>query len=451
MKKAMLVFVSLLLAVLQAACSYEASKPADSSTIKVAYRYSGPNTGTEKWLKKVKQTFEERHPGKKVEIIPIQASEGTFFAKLALMMKSADTAPDVVAEDTFMINADAAAGYIEPLTERVKGWDDWDNFNDRVKKGVTTQDGSIYGVPFSTDTRGIWYNKNIFKKAGLPVPWQPENWNDILTAARTIKEKVPGVTPFWSFTGRATGEATAMQTFEMLLYGTDDPLYDEKRDKWVVKSPGILHALRFIDHIYSNGLGPPLSQVLNGTAGNTLAEQSMPEEKVAMALHGSFLSGSWVEGGPAPWPEGTKVYGFAPMPTERGQDPGKISLSGGWALSISAKSKHKDLAWEFIKLATNKENNKYYVLNEGDLTPRDDVAEDPEYQNAPGRNFQQSTEFLEFTDFRPGNEDYPAVSTKIQIAVESVATGKASPEQAMEQYAQSVEALVGPENVMKKE
>ena len=43
--------------------------------------------------------------------------------------------------------------------------------------------------------------------------------------------------------GKATGEATSMQTYEMLLYGTGERLYDDASGKWITKSQGILDAL----------------------------------------------------------------------------------------------------------------------------------------------------------------------------------------------------------------
>ncbi|NUK30202.1 extracellular solute-binding protein [Parageobacillus sp. VR-IP] len=420
--------------------------------IEIAFRdFGSGNTGLKEWLEGVKTEFEQQHPGVKVQFVPIQASEGDFFAKLALMVKNSQTAPDIVTEDTFMINSDAAAGNIDSLDKYVNQWDDWNNFNSRVKQGVTATDGKVYGVPYSTDTRGLWYNVNIFNKAGLPVPWNPKDWNDILEAAKTIKEKVQGVIPFWANSGKATGEATSMQTFEMLLYGTEDTLYNFDSKKWVVKSQGFLDSLKFIHEIYSNGLGPQLSQVLTGKAGDIVQMELMPKEKVGIVLNGNWVPGVWREEGPLPWKEGTKIYKLAAMPTQNGQPPGFTSMSGGWALSIPSKADNKELAWEFIKLATSKKHNKVYVLKQGDLTPRTDVAQDPEVLNAPGSVTKEAASFIKFTHFRPGVDKYPAVSTAIQAAVEAVATGSLSPEEAMNQYAREVTRIVGAENVEVKE
>jgi multiple sugar transport system substrate-binding protein len=101
-------------------------------------------------------------------------------------------------------------------------------------------------------------------------------------------------------------------------------------------------------------------------------------------------------------------------------------------------------------MATNKENNKWYNMKQGNLSPRKDVAQDPEYMNTPGQAFAQATKFTEFTHFRPANTQYPAVSTQIQQVVEAVATGSLTPEKAMDQYAQNVARIVGNDNVVEK-
>lgn len=418
-----------------------------SRTITVAYQQFGkPPYFTAEWLQQSAKQFEKAHPGVMVKLEPIDASENDFYTKIDLMMKSASTAPDIVTEDTFLINADGSAGYLLPLNSKVKGWKDWSQFSAAMKSGTTSNDGTVYGVPYSTDTRGLYYDVGIFKKAGLPVPWHPKNWNDILNAAKAIKQKDPGIIPFWAQVGKATGEATTMQTFEMLLYGTNNTLYDSKTNKWIVKSPGFLNALKFIQTIYSQNLGPNLSQVLNAEAGNTESQELMPHQQIGIALDGNWIPGSWLSNGPSPWPAGTKDYQLTAMPTENGQSPGYTSMSGGWALSISKKSSNANLAWQFIQTATNKSNMEWYDVHQGNLAPRNDVAKDPAYQNAPGQFFKVATSFTKFTHFRPANSQYPSVSTQIQTAVEAVATGSLTPQQAMDQYANNVQRIVGAKN-----
>ncbi|WP_127497547.1 ABC transporter substrate-binding protein [Paenibacillus glycanilyticus] len=421
----------------------------EKKVITITYRDDG--IGEQGVMYKWIQQLAENFPDKSIEIkaTPIQASEGDYFAKIALALKSKDTAPDIVTEDTFILNSDASAGYLTPLDDKVSAWEDWTNgsFIEALKKGVTASDGKVYGVPYNTDSRGLWYNKELFKKAGLPEEWAPKNWDEVLDAARTIKSKLPDVVPIWMNMGKATGEATSMQTYEMLLYGTGERLYDNDTGKWITKSQGINDALTFIQTINKEKLGPPLSKVLNGQAGNTSTREYLPQGKLAISLDGSWITGNYLEGGAAPWPEYKDVLGFAPMPTSKGQAPGSITLAGGWALSIPANAQHKDEAWEVIKFALNKENSKKLVIASGNITVRADVGSDPEYTQMPFN--QIATDYLKNAEFRPAQDKYPEVSTQIQTMVESVASGT-SAKDAANKYAQDVTRIVGADKTVEK-
>jgi ABC-type glycerol-3-phosphate transport system substrate-binding protein len=45
--------------------------------------------------------------------------------------------------------------------------------------------------------------------------------------------------------------------------------------------------------------------------------------------------------------------GNAAMPTQNGQAPGKVSMSGGWTWAIPKNAGNPDKAWEFIKLTVS--------------------------------------------------------------------------------------------------
>ncbi|WP_341279945.1 extracellular solute-binding protein [Paenibacillus sp. FSL H8-0537] len=454
-KKTILAGTVAALTVFTAACSGNAgtnstegaeatSTAGATKTVKVAYGKWNETDNWGKWLTSVKADFEKANPGVTVELQPIEGSQ--YATKIPLLMMDGKTAPEVLAEDSFMINADSEAGYLEPLA--VDAWEDWSKFNEGIKAAVTATDSKVYGVPFSTDVRGLYYNKELFKKAGLPVPWEPKSWDEVLSASRTIKSKLPDIIPFWMNSGKAGQEATTMQTFEMLLYGTDDTLYED--GKWVTQSPGILSSLNFIHSIYSEGMGPKMSQVLTAQAGQVLETDLMPNQKVAIVLNGNWLTGNWSASGGKPWPEALDVYGFVKMPTEKGQNPGFTSMSGGWTLSVGAKSAEKELGFEFIKMATNEQHNKEFAMLDGALTPRTDVAADTEYTGQPGTLYGVAAEFITYTHVRPTNANYPAVSTSIQEMVEKVASGSLAPEAAMQEYAKSVERTVGADKVAAK-
>ena len=120
-------------ALLASGCSGGAGS-GDSDTIKVAYQKFGTFTQMDAHMKETAKTFEAANPGMKVEFVPIAAQNDDYFTKLALMNRSAATAPDVMYEDTFKVKSDAAAGYLLPLDEYTDAWEDWDAFYDNAKE-----------------------------------------------------------------------------------------------------------------------------------------------------------------------------------------------------------------------------------------------------------------------------------------------------------------------------
>ncbi|MFM9692273.1 extracellular solute-binding protein [Streptomyces europaeiscabiei] len=415
----------------------------DPDTVEVSYKQSTDNQVRvmDTFLADVKKQFEKANPGKKVKLVPIKAPDSEYYTKVQQMLRSPKTAPDLVYEDTFLINSDITSGYLKPLDDYLADWKDWDQFIDTARTAAKAEDGKTYGIPDGTDTRGLWFDKAIFEKAGLPADWQPENWADILSAARTIKDKVPDVIPLNVYTGKPAGEAATMQGFEMLLYGTQDataagasdPLYDEKSKKWKAGTQGFKDALTFVETVYKEKLGPEVSDALDPNISTRVRGELLPEGKLGINLDGSWLPQDWLPGSGHAWPQWSEKLGLAHMPTQNGQSPGKVSMSGGWTWAIPAKAGNPDLAFEFIETMQSKANaQKWYIANSG-IAVRKDVASDPAYAEAqPGIKF--FTDLVSSTHYRPAYPAYPKVSTAIQEAMESVTTQDASVSEAAKNY-----------------
>ncbi|MEV3855291.1 extracellular solute-binding protein [Streptomyces sp. NPDC050095] len=411
----------------------------DSNTIKVSYKQSMDNSVRvpDIYLAAMKKQFEKEHPGKKVELVPIKAPDSEYYTKVQQMLRSSKTAPDLVYEDTFLINSDITSGYLRPLDPYLNKWSDWNQFIDTARTAAKAEDGKTYGVPDGTDTRGLWYDKAILAKAGIKTPWQPKSWDEVLDAARAIKAKVPGVTPFNIYTGKPAGEASAMQGFEMLLYGTGDgtadPLYDKGSGKWLAGTKAFKDGLNFVHTVYSEKLGPDVADALDPNIATRVAGEMLPKGKLGIALDGSWLPQFWGQGSGHGWPDWSKKLGLAYMPTQNGQAPGKVSISGGWTWAIPTKAGNPDLAFDFIKTMQTKANaQRWYLANSG-ISVRKDVASDPSYIKAqPGIKF--FTDLVPTTHYRPAYPAYPKVSTAIQEAMESVTTGDASVDKAASTY-----------------
>jgi multiple sugar transport system substrate-binding protein len=426
-----------------AGCS---SSGGDGKTIKVAFQdFGGPQMAT--YMKKVAGEFEKANPGEKVTLVPIKAAENDYYTKLGLMNKTPSTAPDVLYEDTFLIRSDVAAGYLAPLDKYLDKWKDWSQFFSNAKDAGKSG-SSTYGVPMGTDTRALWYNKDIFSKAGLPTDWKPKTWDDVLTAAETIKAKVPGVTPLNVFAGTAAGEATSMQGFEMLNYGAKNGGLTASDGKWYTNSSAFTDSLQFMQKAYKEGLtfGPDVTSSSNYQT--LVGNEYLPKGKLAIDLDGSWMSTGWLPSGGAPWPQWTSVMGYTPMPTQDGQSPGSVSMSGGWTLSVGAKSKAPDEAFKFIETALNKDNSLDFAITDTQIPVRQDVASDPKYVDSnPSAKFFSS--LVANTKYRPATADYAKISNQIQQATAGVISGQQSPAAATQAYDQALVGIVGAAKTVK--
>jgi multiple sugar transport system substrate-binding protein len=425
-----------------AACGGGGGSSGDTSKITVTYQQFGGSHVQEQFLTGVKAEFEKANPGVTIDLQPITASENDYYTKLQLQMRSKQTSPDVVYEDTFLINSDIEAGYLTPLDDNIKNWPDWGNFTETAKGAGRALDGQTYGIPDGTDTRAIWFDKDVFAKAGLPANWQPTSWNDLLTAARAIKAKVPGVIPLNIYAGKGVGEASSMQGFEMLLYGTGSTLYDAQQKKWVVGSKGFTDALQFLQTVYSEGLGPSPQQALDPNWNNNVSQQLQPKNGVGISVDGSWVSHNWLPTDAAPWPQWSQTMGTAAMPTQNGAAPGKVSMSGGWTWAIPQNSDNKDGAWKFIQLVSDKAHQLKWDIDNVQIPVRTDVASDPSYTAAnPTNAFFAS--LVPITTYRPAFSVYPQVSNQIQVASESVVTGTANVQQAAKTFDDQVKSIAG--------
>ena len=400
--------------------------------------------------------FEEMMAAKgtpvKIELVEYPAPDDPYREKQLLDL-AAGVAPDLFALDTFYIGADVEAGYLLDLTDRVKAWE-WDKWVEAAK-GAVTYKGRVWGLNRDTDVRPLYYRKDIFEKAGIPVPWQPKSWDDVLEAARTIKEKVPDVYPIAFKAGVLGGEATTMQGFYMLLLGAGGRLYNPETGKWIIKSPALLDTLRFYRTIYiDEELSVPPDFWLAGSPVDQV-HLLLRDGKLAMLV---TWDGVWYDSAnpdheryiPEP-PGRDAVLAYAKMPAKapgagiRGQD--FVTISGGWCYAINAKTEHPDLAFEFLKFVYSKEEVlKHLIEYPGGLPARKDVAEDPEWKKTvDDYTIWRANELVPLTTFRPPLPEYVKVSEAVQTATENILLGK-TPEEALEAFAKEVTEYVGAEN-----
>ncbi|MET3718640.1 MULTISPECIES: extracellular solute-binding protein [unclassified Arthrobacter] len=423
------------------ACS-PAAPQAETKTLKVVYQKTDSFSALDDLFQAAKQEFEAANQGVTVALEPIQANDDDYGTKLALALRSPSTAPDVFYEDTFKVRSDVDAGYLLKLDTHLEGWTDWGTFDDGAKAAGLGDDGGTYAVPLGTDTRAIWYNKKVLTAAGINVPWEPRTWQDILDTARKIKASDPAVVPFNMYAGKASGEGTVMQSFYELLYGTGSKLYDADAKKWVLGSAGFSDSLTFLKTLYDEKLAVSPAEALDANVWKKVFGEWLPQGKMGATVEGSYTPSFWQKGGAYEWPEYAQDMGVAAFPTQNGQAPGGVSMSGGWTLAVGAGTKDPDVAFDFLATALNQKNSLAFNVASSQIAVRKDVAPDSGYQ-AANPFVKDVSALVAVTHYRPATADYPRISAAIQEATEAVITGAKSPGQAAADYDTAVKSIVG--------
>ncbi|MDR0518763.1 MAG: extracellular solute-binding protein [Clostridiales Family XIII bacterium] len=131
-----------------------------------------------------KAQFEEEFPGFTVEL---QSDPwGDWEQKYKTMFASGNAA------DVFMVNnpdfpSFANSGNLLALGDYVDaGY--FDSFFPGVN-GMYVWQNEQMAIPFTTDCRILWYNKDIFTAAGLDPEKPPTTWEELVTYAKAIEEK----------------------------------------------------------------------------------------------------------------------------------------------------------------------------------------------------------------------------------------------------------------------
>ncbi len=361
------------------AAAFASPSPAAGVTLKIAYSSDWvpltPEAGKAWWADLVRQ-FKASHPGVNVQQIPIPGSYADVENRLSLLFRSPSTAPDVAELSNQDIIQWIDSNYLAPITKWVATDPSWQGMPPAVQ-AESTLDGQVYGISHGENDIALLYDKAIFQKAGIPLPWAPKTWADVLAAARKIKASSPNVWAFWLPTGTAQGASAASYGPNSFLLGSSDPtIFDTKTQKWVVDSKGIREVISLYRTASAEGLLAPASQLLNANAIAT-PPVDIPKHMIGITVAGNWFTIQWTKQISAPYyPNGFSQIGLTPIPTIGGAAPEMASSLSGWDCVIYRRSKQKELAWQFIQVVQIKKNLLEAALLNGWTPPVSAYAED---------------------------------------------------------------------------
>ena len=137
-----------------------------------------------------KAAFEEAHPD--VTIVLEPTAWGEYWQKLEAAATGGSVA-DVFHMNGVNITKYADGGVLLPLDDYIAGSElDLANYPEAMT-AMYNYDGTQYGIAMDYDTVGLWYNKDLFDKAGVEYPTSEWTWDDLAAAAEAITGIEDGV------------------------------------------------------------------------------------------------------------------------------------------------------------------------------------------------------------------------------------------------------------------
>ena len=231
-----------------------------------------------------------------------------------------------------------------------------DNYLPNVLALAQTDDGKQIGVPYSISVPVLFYNPEIFTKAGLDPNKPPKTWSEVVAAAKQIKEKTGTVGFFmqeyadnWAQQGlmESNGASVIKKVNGKVQAGFDTPeaaqAYQLLAD--MVKDGSGLHATN--EEGFQAFLSGKLGMVCTTIGKRANFEQSA-KFKVSAAAFPSF--------------EGKEL---------------KVPAGGNFLMVFSKDAEKQKAAWEFIKYLESPEALLIWSTGTGYLPPRKGIDQDP--------------------------------------------------------------------------
>ncbi len=310
------------------------------------------------------------------------------------------------------------SGYIKDLSsEYQKGGDlDPENLPEGLVE-VLKRDGKFYGAPMNFATLMMYYNKDMFKQAGLDPEKPPKTWDEWIAAAKKLTRKDKRQYAM------AIGEHETIPNWPILLWGNGGDVV--KNGKPALTDPKTVEALRIWGNLVKDQKISPTG--LTGAEADKLFQT----QKAAMNVTGPWMTSGFTEAG--------LNFDVAPVPAG---PAGPVTLADSVLMMVNAKSKNADAAVEFIKFWNSKESQIYWSQQTGFPTARRDLVDNPELaKNKWVPKFTAVAKDARF--YLPGQEKFAQINDDVFVPmIQNITYGRKSVEESTKEANQKLEGLV---------
>jgi multiple sugar transport system substrate-binding protein len=236
---------------------------------------------------------------------------------------------------------------------------------------VFTRGGKSYGLPLLLSTAALYYNKAMFKEAGIANP--PATFGEMMEDARKLtKIDASGKMTRSGMSLRLSGQGSGIaEKFRFVLEPAGGSLIVQtpsgKYHQGYDNDAGRAALKYYVDAVQKYKVDDPKVQHDADAfiAGNT-----------AMLMREAWVIGGIQEKNPS------LDYGVVPVPSWTAGGPNKMLLQP-WGIYVNGKSSNQTAAWDFLKFLTNTENMLRLTTMSGWVAARQDVDWKPLLQKIP--------------------------------------------------------------------
>ncbi|MBX3749288.1 MAG: sugar ABC transporter substrate-binding protein [Opitutaceae bacterium] len=367
--------------------------------------------------------FQRLHPDIEVRLILVPMSEYHMKFKT---LAAAGQAPDLFySGDVWMSYLLPFMRDLTPLVERDAAEIGLDDFFPEIRAALQ-HEGRYYVMPEHANVALLYYNRSLFRAAGVPEPTADWTWDDLVRAGVTLTRPATADDPGVWGCGRLEGWWGEWLTYVRQAGGA---VFTPDGRRCALDSPEAIAGLRFFqDKALRHRFSAPAGyEPLNGFVNSRLA--------MLMVGHVSY------------WPNYNQIpdldWDVQLLPIgPASRSGGELAIAG---YSISRHTRHPEEAWMLLKFLT-RPAAALEVMRHGTISPRRSVAAVQVGERRAGdrpRQVAAAYEQIQYAQPIPRHPYYIEIMLQIvQPEIDRMVQGELTPEQAARRATDGVNAFL---------
>ncbi|MCF1684114.1 ABC transporter substrate-binding protein [Tetragenococcus halophilus] len=343
---------------------------------------------------------------------------------------TAGNPPDVIIQDINSVAQRAEAGQATNLAEYVDE-DKAESFYPQLWETVEYEDDP-YAIPFNTDTQVIFYNKDVFKEAGIKENQLPNTWDELEETAKKLDEKKDneyqriGFYPLWQ-----------IEPDVWAINGDEGTSWFDEDENVKIDTPNKVETLKWVTN-WQKHYGKDTINQMEAEFGDGVSDPFI-SGKVGMIGQNINYYTKLRETAPADFD-----FGVIPLP-EREEGAGHWSWGGGFVAEVPKGAEDPEASYDFIDYLTSTKVQEKFGEKSFDIMANQEANENliqgDELTEKGKMIYKMADENFPKTVITPTPLAAPDYQNLVNEQIDEVLLGKKSPEEGMKQAQKSVENL----------